>query len=239
MQNLETLIVALAFSAVYTSAGRFHLVQTKFPRRWLSVAAGVSVAYVFMDILPELEARRRGFVTAIGGDVLFAEQRIYIAALLGFVFFYGLDHFALPSQPHGEEAASGARFWLHIGGYALYSWLIGYLLVDRVAMGGLSLGLYGSAMVLHLAVVGHGLVEKHGWAYDRLGAWVLAASILAGWLMSVTVRMPEIMMARLFGFVGGGVVMTSMNEELPGERGGRFWWFLAGSMGCAILLLLA
>jgi len=29
----------------------------------------------------------------------------------------------------------------------------------------------------------------------------------------------------VFAFVGGGVVMTSANEELPAEKGGRIGWF--------------
>ena len=33
-------------------------------RRWISLAAGVSVAYVFVDVLPELGARHLAFVKA-------------------------------------------------------------------------------------------------------------------------------------------------------------------------------
>jgi hypothetical protein len=242
MQTLETLLVALAFTAVYAFSGRFLPVQLKFSRRWLSLAAGVSVAYVFVDILPELEARRQGLVSTIGGHPLFAEQRIYIAALAGFLIFYGLDYFVLRSrrpQKPSKEGNADAVFWLHIGGYALYSWMITYLLVDRAAKGWRFLALYGLAMVLHLTALASGLMREHGRAYNRFGWWVLAASVLVGWLASVTVRMPEIAIDRLFAFVAGGVVMTSMNEELPREREGRFLWFLLGSSVYAILLMLA
>jgi hypothetical protein len=243
METLETLLVALAFTAVYAFSGRLLPVQLKFPRRWLSLAAGVSVAYVFVDILPELEARRQGLVGAMGGTPLFAAQRIYIAALAGFVFFYGLDLFLLrsrlPSKTSGKEGSADAVFWLHIGGYALYSWMITYLLVDRAAKGERFLALYGLAMVLHMTGLSSALLREHGRAYNRFGWWVLAASVLAGWLMSVTVRMPEIAIDRLFAFIGGGVVMTSMNEELPREREGRFPWFLLGTSVYAILLILA
>lgn len=50
--------------------------------------------------------------------------------------------------------------------------------------------------------------------------------------------MAEAVISRLFAFVAGGVVMTSMNEELPREREGRFWWFVLGTIGYAIVLLL-
>ena len=48
----------------------------------------------------------------------------------------------------------------------------------------------------------------------------------------------EVVISRLFAFVAGGVVMTSMNEELPRERAGRFWWFVLGSTGYALVLLM-
>jgi len=243
MEDLKTLIVAFAFAAVYASAGRLFSVQSRFPRRWLSVAAGVSVAYVFVDILPELEARREALVTALGGDVLFAEQRIYIAALAGFVFFYGLNQFLLraqsPRTPDRVEGSADKVFWVQISGYALYSWVIGYLLLDRAASGDRSLGLYAIAMALHLAVVGNALVREHGRAYARVGWWILSGSVLLGWLVSVTVELPEITIHRLFAFVAGGVVMTSMNEELPREREGLFWWFTLGAVAYATLLMFA
>jgi len=240
--GIETFLVTLVFCAVYTVAGRLQVLQTQFPRRWLSLAAGVSVAYVFVDVLPELGARHRGFVEAAGQELLFAEQRIYLAALLGFLFFYSLDHLVLAARvtdaPQDGTETNRVAFRLHVGGYALYSWLIGYLLMSRALRGGLSLGLYAAAMALHFAVVGNALVREHGRAYQRRGRWLLAASVLAGWLTSVTVPVAEGVISRLFAFVAGGVVMTSMNEELPREREGRFWWFVLGTTGYALVLLL-
>jgi hypothetical protein len=93
-------------------------------------------------------------------------------------------------------------------------------------------------MSLHFAVVGNALVREHGHAYHRRGRWLLAASVLAGWLTSAMAPVAEIVISRLFAFVAGGVVITSMNEELPREREGRFWWFVLGSTGYTIVLLM-
>lgn len=242
VHNLESFMVALVLCAVYIVAGRLTVLEMQFPRRWLSLAAGVSVAYVFVDILPELGERHRGFVEAAGQGLLFAEQRIYIAALLGFLFFYSLEHLVVASRvqdaPQDGTETNRAAFLLHICGYALYSWLIGYLLMNRAIRGWLSLGLYAAAMALHFAVVGNALVREHGHAFRRRGRWLLAASVLAGWATSVMAPVAEVAISRLFAFVAGGVVMTSMNEELPREREGRFWWFVLGSTGYAIVLLV-
>jgi len=241
--EFETLFVALVFAAVYGRAGRISHVRLTFPERWLSVAAGVSVAYVFVELLPELELRSQDLLKMAGGDLLYAEKHIYIYALVGFAFFYGLDAFLLRSRVfqrlRGPEGTPDAAFWVHVGGYAPYSWVLGYLLIDRAAAGEYALAFYAIAMALHLTVLGTGLGRDHGRAYERFGWWVLAASVLVGWLVSVTVRAPEDVIHRLFAFVAGGVMLTSMNAELPHPHEGQFWWFLVGSVAFAVLLLLA
>jgi hypothetical protein len=175
--------------------------------------------------------------------ILFAEQRIYLAALLGFFFFYGLEHLVFASRvqsaPPDETKTNRAVFRLHIGGYALYSWLIGCPLTSRVTQGRVSLALYGLAMTLHFAIIGDGLMREHGHAFHRRGRWLLAASVLAGWLISAIAPVGEGGISRLFAFVAGGVAMTGMNEELPGDREGRSWWFVLGSTGYTIVLLIA
>lgn len=212
-------------------------------RRWVSMAAGVSVAYVFVDVLPELAARQRKFLEAGGTGLLFAEQRIYVLALLAFVVLYGLEHMVLVSRRRrqaSEEVESGdAVFWVHLTGFAAYSWLIGYLLVERAEIGLLTLILFGVAMALHFVIVDHSLREAHGERYDRVGRFVLAASVLAGWLMGSTAPLPDAVLARLFAILAGGVVIVSLRAELPQEGEGRFWPFCLGAAAYAILLIVA
>jgi hypothetical protein len=213
-------------------------------RRWISMAAGVSVAYVFVDVLPELGTRHREFLETTGEGLLFAEQRIYLMALLAFVVMYGLEYMVLVSrerEAHGEERSGegDAIFWIHVAGFALYSWLIGYLLVERAESGPLALALYGFAMALHFFLVGHSLRESHGRPFDRAGRWVLAASVLLGWLAGATTELSPAVLARLFAVLAGGVVITSLRAELPREREGRFWYFCLGAVAYAAVLILA
>lgn len=211
-------------------------------RRWVSVAAGVSVAYVFVDVLPELGTQHRAFLEAAGERVLFAEQRIYVLALLAFVVLYGLEHMVLTARERRRDAVEAgetdAVYWLHLGGFAAYSGLIGYLLVERAERGPLALAIYGLAMALHFLIVDHSLREEHGRVYDRAGRWVLAASVLTGWLVGTTTPLSEVVFARLFAVLAGGVVMTSLKAELPREREGRFWPFCLGAAAYAVLLFL-
>lgn len=105
--------------------------------------------------------------------------------------------------------------------------------------GPVALVVYGAAMALHFLIVDHSLREEHGRVYDRAGRWVLVVSVLAGWVVGVTTTLSEVVFARLFAVLAGGVVITSLKAELPREREGRFWPFCLGAVAYAILLLAA
>jgi hypothetical protein len=243
---LGSLAVALVLALVY-AGGRWlderGAARVWRRRQWLSVAAGVSVAYVFVDVLPELGTQNWVFREAAGEGLLFAAQRIYLLALLAFVVLYGLEHMVLTSAARRRGAvqagAADTVYWLHLGGLAASSVVIGDLLVDRAERGPLPLALYGLAMALHALIVDHSLREQHGRVYDRAGRWVLAVSVLVGWLVGVTTPLSEVMFARLFAILAGGVVIASLSAELSREREGRFWPFCLGATAYAGLLLFA
>lgn len=90
MVNAGSLIGALLLGGVYLSCNYIHSLTALFRRRWLSFSSGVSVAYVFVDVLPQLEMQQRAMAPSILGAAVFPEKRIYLFALLGFVVFYGL-----------------------------------------------------------------------------------------------------------------------------------------------------
>src|SRR5262245_15335743 len=243
-----SLAAVLVLAAAYLAGGWLGASEASehfwARRRYISAAAGISVAYVFVDVLPELEAQRKIVVEAAEGqELLFAEQRIYLLALLSFVVMYGLQHMVLVNRDRRRETiASGDTdrfYWLQLGGYAAYSALIGYLLVDRADRGALALTAYTFAMAVHFLIVDHSLTEEHGRAYGSRGRRLLTASVLAGWLVAVLSPLSEAVVARLFALLAGGVVITSLRAELPDDRVGRFWPFCLGAVLFAIVLMLA
>ncbi|MEO8740344.1 MAG: hypothetical protein ABI537_11675 [Casimicrobiaceae bacterium] len=246
--SLPSLVAALIFAGVYLASGWLgsSAAGERFwaRRRYLSAAAGISVAYIFVDVLPELELQRQVVVNAAAdAQLLFAEQRIYILALLSFVVMYGLEHMVLVQrESRRDTVAAGERdavYWLQIAGYAAYSALIGYLLVERAERGTLALAVYTFALAVHFLIVDHALAEEHGRAYTTRGRALLAASVIAGWLIAVLTPLSEVLVARLFAVLAGGVVITSLRSELPDDREGRFWPFCLGAVIFAVFLVLA
>jgi hypothetical protein len=245
---IASLAAAVLFACTYLLGGPISasekIERFRARARYISAAAGVSVAYIFVDVLPELEVQRQVLVKAApGAELMFAEQRIYLLALLSFVIVYGLEHMVLVTRDGRREAvASGkadAVYWVQLAGYAAYSALIGYLVIDRAERGPLALGIYAFAMAVHFLIVDHALAEEHGRAYAARGRWLLAASVLVGWLVGVAAPVSEPAVARLFAILAGGVVITSLRAELPDDRQGRFWPFCLGSVVFAAFLILA
>jgi hypothetical protein len=246
--DVASLLAAVALALVYAlrgGAGERGVTRRFWSRRrWISAAAGVSVAYVFVDVLPELAEQNRVIVAAAGSAALFAEQRIYMLALLSFVILYGLQHMVLSSREARRSAVEDGRgrdrvYWLHLAGFALYSALIGYLLVERADRGIAALIVYALAMAIHLLIVNHTLAKEHGGAYRGGGHWWLAAGVIAGWAAGALMPLSDIAFARVFALLAGGVVITSIGAELPGDREGRFWPFCVGAVAFALLLTMA
>jgi hypothetical protein len=244
----ESLVAALILAAVYVAGGPLSTRGGDggfwSRRRWLSAAAGVSVAYVFVDVLPELAAQNRAVIAAAGdAPPLFAEQRVYVLALLSFVVLYGIQYVVLASRERGRTVTVSGTFdpvyALHLGGFVLYSALIGYLLVERAERGAIALVVYIVAMALHFLIVDHSLYEEHERRYARTGRVLLAASVLAGWLAGSATTLSDAVFARLFAILAGGVVITSLRGELPDQREGRFWPFVLGATVFAAILLFA
>jgi hypothetical protein len=243
-----SLVAALGLAAVHVLApwalDRAEAFSERARRRLISASAGASVAYVFVDVLPELAVQHRVVREALGEvGLLFAEQRVYVLALLSFVLFYGLEHLVVADRERRDATGAShdeARFFpAHLLAFSGYTVLIGDLLVERAARGPLPLAIYALAMAVHFIIVGHALSERFRRPYVRWGRWVLAASVLAGWGLGVTARISEVTFARLFAILAGGVVITSVQGELLGERQGRFWPFVLGALGFAVALMSA
>lgn len=237
------LVAAVCLALVHLFAGRLQLLHSRPRSRWLSAAGGVSVAYVFVHLLPELN-RAQESVAERAGDLLgFLEEHVYLLALLGLAVFYGVESASRRSRrsrpDRSETPVTEAAFVLSIVTFATYNAVIGYLLVNREEGGLENLIFFTLALALHFLVNDAGLRENHPGAYHSFGRWVLSVGVLGGFIVGVLVHVPEAVVGLLVAFVGGGVILNTFKEELPEERQSRFGAFMLGAFGYAALLQLA
>ena len=260
MTESISLIAVAVLAAIHLFTGRLVFLS-EIPRsRWLSAAGGISVAYVFLHLLPELSKGQEVVGEEVGEGLAFLDRHIYLVALTGLALFYGLERLARQHAPRRVEssnrrqdeaagrgtAASPAGgtenapvFWLHIGSFAIYNAIIGYLLLHRTGEDedASTLAFFAVAMATHFLVNDVGLREHHRTAYHRVGRWILAGAVLLGWAVGVAYEVPDAALFLLLALIGGGVILNVLKEELPEERESRFTAFVLGAAIYAVLLL--
>lgn len=243
MREIE-LLAALILATAYIIGCNVDAVRFKHRRRWISAAAGVSLAYIFVHVIPELSDSQAAYLESVGGrGLIFVETRVYLAALAGFVLFYGLDSmvFSMRTPEHLDDRSHHNEitiYWIHIIGFAVYSVMVGYLLVDW-ARGFQALILYTVALAFHLLVVDHSLRSEYTSKYDRSGRWILAGAVLAGWVIGAFAPLSAAHLAVLVGFISGGVVFNSLKDELPKSGEGSFVPFALAAIVYSLLLVIS
>ena len=245
MTVFTSLIIALLFAAIFLFGGRLaYRPGQKGRRRFLSFAAGIAVAYVFVDVMPAL-GRMRDMVMQSPNDFrrVFPEYSVYLWTMAGFLVFYSLETLATgprrgPEHLVGDHnGAAPWKAWVHIGGFALYAWMLTYIMVWKVHET-LPLCIYGVAMGMHIFPVACNLSSHYREVYDRRGAYLPALASLAGWASGMVLEIPTPILVNVVAVVAGGVIVNTSIAELPNERDGRFWPFLTGATVYTALLLI-
>lgn len=233
----EVVLAGALLALVHGFGGKLRFIEYLPRSIWLSVAGGVSVAYVFVHLLPELADSAEALAEAIDVEWL-AEHAAWLLALTGLALFYAVEVTARSSKKGDpENTTSPAVFWFSITTYALYNGLIGYLLHERQETGLPTLILFTVAMALHFLINDFGLREHHQHRYEAFGRWVLVGFVLLGVAVGWTADVAEPVRGAILAFIGGGVILNVLKEELPREADSRFPAFAAGVVAYAALLL--
>lgn len=241
--SLLSLAAVVVLALVHLFASRLRFIDAIPRSRLLSFGGGISVAYVFVRILPVLDQGQETVERELGPSAGSLQYQNYLVALAGLTVFLGLERLVQRSRDRqratrGEDRTSPAVFRLHIASFAVVNALFGYLLAERGVEGAQRLLLFATALGLYFLVNDYGLRQQHKDAYRYMGRWVLAAALLLGWGLRQLVAVPALVLAIVLAFLGGGVTFNILKEELPAERDSRFWAFALGAAAYAALLAL-
>lgn len=236
---------SLILAIIHLFVGRLHFLEYIPRSRVFSVAGGISVSYVFLHILPELDKLQESVKEELNTGIFSnLSQHVYITALLGLIVFYAIEKFVKKSQESNKEHAGENThrldaFWPHVALFFFYNAIIGYLLVYQSEEDGWA-GVLLLMMVMapHFLVIDFGLRHHHEETYDKYGRWILAAAIVIGAALGSFAPMPDAVFALLFAFLSGAIVLNVMKEELPEENKSSLGAFISGAAGYVILLEL-
>ena len=232
---------------VHLSVHRMKFLSNAPRSRTLSFAGGVSLAYVFLHLLPELAHGQMVLAETVEAMFVFDAFAIYLLALVGLLAFYALER-ALMHDPDMGKASDGdvrtaeggaenhGLFWMHLAVFALYSVIVGCLLVHQPegpayedSSEAARVAVFTLAMALHFTVVDFGLRSDFPSGWLRLGRWVMSGALVLGWLLGTFAGVSELWLLLSTALLGGGIILNVLKEELPREREARFWWLILGA----------
>ena len=235
----------LALSAVHLFSRYLRFLDGPPRNRFLSVAAGISVSYVIMRLLPGVSEGQRIISEKVSPDFFHQGQGqnlAYLVVLLSFVFFYGMQEFAIHSKERGGKVVGESKpapnvYKIHITTYSILNLLIGYLLLDLLKEGIMAFAFYVLAMFLKFIVNDHALHKLHQEYYGQTGRWVLFFAVTLGWLLSLTLKNSETVVGLVKAFIAGGALLNVLKEELPEGKENDFVAFATSGLGFAFVLL--
>ncbi len=246
---IGALALAALLAALHLAAPRIRRLPLLPERATASFAGGLAVAYVFLHLLPEI-AEGNEAIERVLDDVVeptpLVDLGIFVVALAGFAGFYGLQRLADRHSPAPARAGVGSRpspvepvavYWLHLGAFMIYNALITYTMALRLQSGLAFTLLFTLAMGLHFVLTDRSLEDHYPQLFARSGRVLLAAALLAGWLLDTFVAPTStLVVAILTAFLGGSILLNVIKEELPGTGRSSYPWFLAGLVLYAALL---
>ena len=244
-----TLAIGLPLAFLHVWSPYVHPGRYVDSRYWLPFADGISITYIFLQLLPEithLAAEElhsdESYVLRFSGWLeplsAWGEQNPFLPLLLGFTLFYGLESGFERPVDHGSShgAERPVHFWVHMVGMSLYKILLGYLMGQITSVSGLLI--FAFAMVMHFLVIDFHLLEMHRSAYHRIGRWILSGAFLVGWILSTQVQIAPPVLAMLVSFVAGGAVLMIIQDEFSERSDNSYAAFLLAVLLYGSLLLV-
>jgi hypothetical protein len=228
----QSLIVIFIFALVHLFANRAQLLSPNFHSRFLSFGSGVAIAYVFIDLLPKLSKHDVAIKEAFKNIFPFLEKHVYIMALIGFLLFFIVD------RSKDLLSNESTYYYLSLGSYALFNFLVGYAVVDKDNPEVRPLVLFAFAMALHYFMNDYSLYEAHGNEYNLYAKWFLISCLILGWLTGFMFELSTTAVALISAFIGGGVIMNITRHELPSDNPNNLRMFLASAAFYTSILLM-
>jgi hypothetical protein len=257
MSHVDSFLSVLTLALLHILSSRLPFIHSVHHSNWLSFSGGVAVAYVFESLLPKLGewqglilgqgqiksavpnlCKDLGIVEYCEGMPKFINYEIFLLALAGVVSFLWVD-WVLQSRKgkKNEPGAPSDLFNLHIGIFATYNVLVGYITVHNILPGRFVQALLVMALALHFLGLNHTLWIHYRDRFDNVGRWIFAASLFVGWVLGVMTEFAETIYIGMYSFLAGAIIVSVFNDELPNRHEGQFWPFLSGVLIYTYLMM--
>lgn len=228
----QSLLAIGVLMAVHLAAGRARHMARDWRDPTLAAASGIAVAYVFVQLLPQVAENEDAIAVAAGRP---PGRNAFVVTLVGVLVFLGVDWASNRSRTRRGDSGGRAVYVFSIVSYVLFNLLLGYVIGNRSGTDVGSLALFTIAMAVHFYVNDHALAVRHAENLHLVGRWVLSAALLAGWLVGLAAEVTPWVVGLMVAFLGGGVIVRVLRNEATGIT--NLEAFLAGAVGYTLLIL--
>lgn len=240
----KSLVPVIIITSCFIFGGNFIHKNLIKRRKIVSVASGISVAYIFIDVLPELN-KAQIFFTQAGfcSMIKLNELLIYLISLLGFLYFFYLENY-IQSKEKTDSSDIQINTNLHrysilyLSGFFLNNFILGYLIVyweNSVN----SLLVYTIAISLHVITLDYATIKEFGNKFRHI-KFTLTLGLPAGWIAGILIKFPDEVKHLAVGFIAGSVIINSIKDEFPKKDDNiEYKYFLISSIVYALILILS
>jgi zinc transporter ZupT len=213
-------VLAVVFG-VFLGVVHFFSERIRSPRgrtryRIVSLAAGVSIAYLFLHLLPET------YEAAVH-----LRQWVFIFLLLGFSAFHLVEKLI---YQHADRAKLAWELKeVHSIAFFAYHFIVGVALEDKIRAGVLDGVLFLVPITLHAYLSTASLSGIHGEIRERLATKVvLCLATLLGVIFAMLFRVPVMVGNILVSLIAGVLLYIIVREFLPEKERGEPAFFVIG-----------
>ncbi|MCH9611546.1 MAG: hypothetical protein S4CHLAM102_00160 [Chlamydiia bacterium] len=230
-----------AFVAVHLLSAYFEIFLRKWHGRVLTFLNGVSVSYVFMEILPHLCRTQTELNQRFAPNSERLNTQVFGVALVGFMFYFGIQTWSARNRlekPASLVWVELVPFFLVLFGYSLVNFGAGYTVVFVTDPDIQPLYLYVLVISAHILLNDHSMTVTFGRLHALIGKWVLAGAVVAGWIFGHFFHLPMILTGLILAFIGGAIILNVLRDDLPKELYSRYSDFVLGAAFNAFIALV-
>lgn len=221
------LIVSAILVLIHLYGRRFTSHLRRHKDRIVSFGSGITIAYLFLWLLPELYKGSPEL-----GRVLFS------FVLLGFSLFHIAEKYFYQHDKSLGDLRHDLKE-LHSLAFFIYYILIGLLLFDLIESGVKSLILFSIPVIIQSAVSSTSIEKIHEKVKEK--AWLkayLASAPILGLALGRFVDFGKQFFDMSLGFVVGMLFYTFISDHIPKGREGKIGYFILGVGLYALLIFL-
>ena len=215
--------IAVAIVHYYSNLiQRYH----KYHNELLSLAAGISLTYLLLFLLPELYE---------GVEQL--HKLLFLFVLFGAVLFHVIEKYIYQHEKSRKLISDLSA--VHAISFFIYHFLLGVVIVNLLNQNILLGALFFVPILTYSAVGQVSLKEIHAKVTEKkVVKMFLAMSTLIGIIEASIISIHDKLFYALLGFVAGAMLYHVMRESIPSEKEGSALFFLIGSIIYTTLIVL-